>query len=380
VLGLIGIIRPNHLTEPFNNPAVRRAVITAINQVDIMTPVIGERDLIRDKVGFFAPASPLASDVGLDRLQNSIDAARRELQAAGAMGARLVLMNATDLASINASTLVVADLFRRMGFNVDYQALDWGTVLTRRASRNPLDQGGWSAFCTFWSAFDHWTPAGHNAIRGNGTDAGPAGPPSPSWKPSATSGSTRPNLEAEKAATRDMQRIAFDTVPYMPTGQYFQPTAYRRNLTACSRARRSSPTSDALERFPTKTALQFRGGPGWALHPAREHRVGVAEPRRHPQGAGRRAVSPPVMGAPPHLRTRPGRWRRECAVARRRGHGRTSASAPRRGWKGRTRARTAGRRRDGTNPGPAASRPGRAGRPSGRGGGRARSAAARAAR
>ena len=28
-----------------------------------------------------------------------------------------------------------------------------------------------------------------------------------------------------------MQRIAFDTVPYMPTGQYFQPTAYRRNLT-----------------------------------------------------------------------------------------------------------------------------------------------------
>jgi peptide/nickel transport system substrate-binding protein len=230
VLGLIGIIRPNHLTEPFNNPAVRRAVITAINQIDIMTPVIGERELIRDKVGFFAPASPMASDVGLDRLQNSIDAARRELQAAGAMGQRLVLMNATDLASINASTLVVADLFRRMGFNVDYQAVDWGTVLTRRASRNPLDQGGWSAFCTFWSAFDHWTPAGHNAIRGNGTDAWPGWPTIPELEAKRDEWFDAPDLEAEKAATRDMQRIAFDTVPYMPTGQYFQPTAYRRNL------------------------------------------------------------------------------------------------------------------------------------------------------
>ncbi|MBN8907902.1 MAG: ABC transporter substrate-binding protein, partial [Rhodospirillales bacterium] len=122
--GLICTFRPNHLTEPFNNPAVRRAVITAVNQMDIMTAVIGDDPkLKKDKVGFFAPASPLAADVGLDRYRNSIEQARRELQAAGAMGAKLVLMNATDLASINAAGLVGADLFRRMGFDVDYVAL-----------------------------------------------------------------------------------------------------------------------------------------------------------------------------------------------------------------------------------------------------------------
>ena len=32
VSGLIGIFRPNHVTAPFNNPAVRRAVLTAINR------------------------------------------------------------------------------------------------------------------------------------------------------------------------------------------------------------------------------------------------------------------------------------------------------------------------------------------------------------
>ncbi|WP_424813096.1 ABC transporter substrate-binding protein [Roseococcus sp. YIM B11640] len=235
VLGLIGIIRPNHLTEPFNNPAVRRAVITALNQLDIMTPVIGSPELIRDNVGFFAPASPLASDVGLDRYKKSVDQARRELQAAGAMGAKLVLMNATDLSSINASTLVVADTFRRMGFNVDYVATDWGTVLQRRATKNPLDQGGWSAFCTFWSAFDHWTPAGHNSIRGNGAEAWVGWPEIPELEAKRNEWFDAPDLAAEQAAARDMQRIAFDTVPYMPTGQYFQPTAYRSNITGVLR-------------------------------------------------------------------------------------------------------------------------------------------------
>lgn len=235
VLGLIGIIRPNHLTEPFDNPAVRRAVITALNQIDCMTPVIGNPELIKDKVGFFAPASPMASDVGLDRYKQSIAQARSELQAAGAMGKKLVLMNATDLASINACTLVVADLFQRMGFNVDYAATDWGTVLQRRATRNPLDQGGWSAFCTFWSAFDHWTPAGHNAIRGNGTESWPGWPNIPELEAKRDEWFDAPNLAAEQAATREMQRIAFDTVPYMPIGQYFQPTAYRGNLSGVLR-------------------------------------------------------------------------------------------------------------------------------------------------
>ena len=40
-MGLIGTFRPNHTTEPFNNPAVRRAVMTALKQMDMMTAVIG---------------------------------------------------------------------------------------------------------------------------------------------------------------------------------------------------------------------------------------------------------------------------------------------------------------------------------------------------
>ncbi|MBP0463243.1 ABC transporter substrate-binding protein [Roseomonas sp. PWR1] len=235
--GLIGIFRPNHLTAPFNNPAVRRAVLTAINQIDFMTAVIGEAgvpgrtNLRREGIGYFAPESPSASTVGLDRLRKSIDAARAELQAAGAMGARLVLLNATDLASINAATLVGADLFRRMGFNVDLVSADWGTVVTRRASRNPLEQGGWSGFFTFWSGVDHWNPASHASIRGHGDGAWPGWPTIPAIEAQRNAWFDAPNDAAALAATTEMQRIAFEEVPYVPTGMYYQPTAYRRNLT-----------------------------------------------------------------------------------------------------------------------------------------------------
>jgi peptide/nickel transport system substrate-binding protein len=235
--GLIGIFRPNHVTAPFNNPAVRRAVLTAVNQIDFMTAVIGSagvegrRDLRREGIGYFAPESPSASTVGLDRLKKSIDAARAELQAAGAMGAKLVLLNATDLYSINAASLVGADLFQRMGFNVDLVSTDWGTLVARRASRNPLEQGGWSGFFTFWSGIDHWNPASHASIRGHGANAWPGWPTIPAMEAQRNAWFDAPNDAAALAATTEMQRLAFEEVPYVPTGMYYQPTAYRRNLT-----------------------------------------------------------------------------------------------------------------------------------------------------
>jgi peptide/nickel transport system substrate-binding protein len=49
--GLMGMIRFNHLVPPFDNPAIRRALLGGVNQTEYMTAVMGdERDLWNDAV------------------------------------------------------------------------------------------------------------------------------------------------------------------------------------------------------------------------------------------------------------------------------------------------------------------------------------------
>ncbi|MFX5570524.1 ABC transporter substrate-binding protein, partial [Acinetobacter baumannii] len=47
--GYLAMIRLNHLVPPFDNPAIRRAILSAINQSDYMTAVMGtERTYWKD--------------------------------------------------------------------------------------------------------------------------------------------------------------------------------------------------------------------------------------------------------------------------------------------------------------------------------------------
>ena len=66
---------------------------------------------------------------------------------------------------------VAADMLKRVGMNVDYQATDWGMVVQRRALTKPPAEGGWNLFCTGFSGLDFFTPASHLPLRGNGKGA-----------------------------------------------------------------------------------------------------------------------------------------------------------------------------------------------------------------
>ena len=64
--GLPGMLRFNHLQPPFNNPAIRRALLGAVDQADFMQAVAGtDHSLWKDDVGFFAATSPLANNAGV---------------------------------------------------------------------------------------------------------------------------------------------------------------------------------------------------------------------------------------------------------------------------------------------------------------------------
>ena len=232
--GLMGIARFNHLHPPFDKPAVRRALLGAVNQSDFMTAVIGtDRSLWRDDVGFFPPGTPMASDAGLGALSATpdMDKVKRDLAVAGYNGERVTLIAASDFPSLNALAQVTNDMLRRAGMNVEYVSTDWGSVVQRRASREPSTRGGWSMFCTFWSGVDMFNPGVHQSLRGHGQQAWFGWPTMPRIEELRGAWFEAPDVTAQQAVARQMQEVAFQEVPYLPLGQYFQATAYRRGIT-----------------------------------------------------------------------------------------------------------------------------------------------------
>lgn len=232
--GLIGQIRFNHLQPPFDNPAVCRAFLGAIDQTEMMDAVAGtDGSVRRGPSGMFTAGGPMASDAGMEALIGPRDVARskRELEAAGYKGEKVVLLSGTDVPRINAVCEVMAEVCRRLGVTVDYVATDWGSVNQRILSPKPLDQGGWSMFGIFSGGLDHLSPAYHLATRGNGR----AGVPS--WLTDAPLETMRdawfaaPDLAGQKAIAAKIQARAIEVGAYIPCGQYFQPSAYRADLT-----------------------------------------------------------------------------------------------------------------------------------------------------
>jgi peptide/nickel transport system substrate-binding protein len=231
--GMMCFMRLNHLHPPFNNPAIRRALLGAFNQADYMMAVAGEdRAMWHAPVGFFTPGMPMASAKGMEAFPSTpdFDAVKRALREAGYKGETVVLLGATDPAFIQGLSEVAADMLRRCGMNVDYQLSDWGTLTARRSSREPVGKGGWSCYMTAMTGIDLANPALHAALRGNGSNAMAGWPDLPQIEALVGEWFAAPGLEAQQRVAERLQAQAFHDVPYVPAGQFLQAAAYRAGL------------------------------------------------------------------------------------------------------------------------------------------------------
>ena len=231
--GVLPILRFNSLHPPFDNRAIRQAVLGAVDQTEFMSAFSDDKQQWRVKVGAFCPGTPMASDAGWDQLPGKpdVDAARKAIAAAGYKGERVVVLGATDHPVNSVMALVGADLFKKLGLNVDYQAMDAGTMFQRRANRETVDKGGWSVFPSAVAGIDVLDPAVSFLTRGNGDKAWYGWPTDPAlekdrlaWFDAADQGARRQICDA-------IQRAVLAEAPYTPLGQILQPTAYRKGLT-----------------------------------------------------------------------------------------------------------------------------------------------------
>jgi peptide/nickel transport system substrate-binding protein len=230
-LGGTGCLRFNFLYPPFNNVKMRQAVLMATNQADMMTAYVGDQKNWKLCPSFFTCGTPMASDAGSDALHKpDFEAAKKLVAEAGYKGEKIILLDAVEQPLIHAEALVATDMLKKLGLNVEYVTSDWGTVVTRRASKKPPPEGGWNMFETGWVGSDTLDPTTNVMLRANGEKAWFGWPTDDKLEElrmewiKATDSETRQEIAAK------MQQRAFEFVPYVPTGQFFVKTALRKNI------------------------------------------------------------------------------------------------------------------------------------------------------
>ena len=226
------LMRLNCLQPPFNDVAVRRAVLMGVDQEDYMRATFGDdQSLWRTCRSEFPCGTAYETDDDGTLMKGDLKAAQAALKASSYAGQRVVLLSPTDFPAINPLCLVTADLMKKIGFNVDLQSMDWGTVVQRRVSMEPVEKGGWSVFHTYGSSGGYSSPATSALVRGQGK-AGWFG----WWSSDKAEELTQdwlaaPDEASQKRIASELARLAMSDVATIPLGISFSKTAYRSNIT-----------------------------------------------------------------------------------------------------------------------------------------------------
>ena len=230
-----GIMTFNQLYPPFDNSAIRRALLGAVDQAEAMSAIAGsDRNNWRDDVGLFGTGSPFASDVGIEVLRRPRDyvAVKRALAEAGYRGEKIAVLVPTDVSEIGNLARTGAEQLRRAGMNIDQQDMDAGSWFRRRVNQAPPDKGGYNMFCTLIDrSLPNVHPLGNLAIRADGKEPINGWANSPRIEELRAAWLDTADLEQQKRICVDLQKQLWTDVPFIPLGEYWQATAYRKDLT-----------------------------------------------------------------------------------------------------------------------------------------------------
>ena len=226
------MVRFNHLLPPFDNVKMRQAVLAVADQADFLSALAGDQKNWAICPSFFTCGTPMASNAGAAALtgKRDFDKAKKLIAEAGYKGEKIVVLDGVDQPVVHSQALVVTDLLKKLGLNVELQAMDWGTLVTRRASKEPIDKGGWNIFATGWVGADQLDPALNVALKTNGANGWFGWPSDDKIEALRTRGLKATTLDERKKLAAAIDERAFEVVPYIPTGQWKPVTAYHKNL------------------------------------------------------------------------------------------------------------------------------------------------------
>src|SRR5215208_4370830 len=152
-------MRFNVLFKPFDNPKVRQAILYGLSQKEVLEANVGNPEYYKECRSLFPCGSPLESTKGWDdKLSGNVAKAKELLAASGYDGTPVIFLHQTDTSGHNNLATVAKAQLEKIGLKIDLQPMDWQTLVTRRAKKDPPDKGGWGAFFTSWGATDVLNP------------------------------------------------------------------------------------------------------------------------------------------------------------------------------------------------------------------------------
>ena len=230
--GRMALMRMNHLQPPFNDVRIRQAVLMSVDQEEYMRAANGDDTALWKVCRSIYPCGTAyeSDSVAKRMMTGNLDRARQMLKDAGYAGEKVVIINPTDFPQIGPLGQVTADRLARIGMNVDLQESDWGTVIQRRASREPTGKGGWSIFHTTGSAPGYSDPAVSTLVRGQGARGWFGW-----WDSPQAEGMMQEWLAAPDEARRHtigeaIGDLALEQGATVPLGMFYVRTAYRKGL------------------------------------------------------------------------------------------------------------------------------------------------------
>jgi peptide/nickel transport system substrate-binding protein len=224
-------MRFNALHKPFDNPKIRQAVLYALDEKEFLEANVGNPTYYKICKSLFPCGSPLESTKGWeDKLSGNTAKAKQILQEAGYDGTPIVLLHQTDLPNHNNLATVAKAQLERAGFKVDLQAMDWQTLVTRRAKKDPPDKSGWSAYFTSWGATDVLNPVSTAFLSGACDKATFGWPCDGELEKLRDAFAAETDPSKQKAIAEQIQLHVIDFPTHVPLGQFTTPTAIRSNI------------------------------------------------------------------------------------------------------------------------------------------------------
>jgi len=230
-VGAQGWLRPNRLHPPFNNRKAREALLHMMDQVTYLAWAIGPSKYYRPCHSVFACGSPYTTTAGAESItKHNLDRARQLVRESGYDGRPIVVIHVTDRSHMNAAAIVTRQRLESIGFNVILKPMDWSTNLVVRARKEAPDKGGWNLLHTWWQAVDVMNPAVHAGVSGAGPRAWFGWPDIPQLEKLVTDWARATDDTRRRQLADEVQRVALSEATYVPWGEWFQPTAFRKNV------------------------------------------------------------------------------------------------------------------------------------------------------